>query len=166
MAWQDPPPPPVTCQVCGVVFTVSSQARNPKYCTRACQIKASTAIRSQRRRERREVAERTPDTREMPPMPWLVQYGGLCSDPRTIRRAGYPWTSDDPAERALARRICKSCEISLICLEWSIAGVAPTDTTIYGGAGHFTRNRIRRSRRRPAQPGPQAPEAPPQTATA
>lgn len=160
MAWQDGPPPPVQCEVCGRIFTVSPMARRPKYCGRACQIVASTAIRSARRRERREEAEVTPQV--LPAMPWRIAEAGLCTDPRTLAKAGYVWTSDDQADRDLARRICRSCPASIPCAEWSVASLPATDNNIYAGLGAFGRKRLRGQRRRPA---PQ-PEAPRRTATA
>lgn len=148
--WQDGPPPPVTCAVCGKQFTVSPMARRPKYCGRACQTAASTARRTERRRIRREQLAVTPQVPDVPVMPWRIAESALCADPATTRRIGYPWTSDIPARRALARAVCKSCPVSPQCLEWSITAIPATDTTVYGGAGHFTCNRIRRSRCRPA----------------
>jgi hypothetical protein len=165
MAWQDPPPPPRACEVCGQLFTVSPMARNPRYCGRECQITASTAIRTERRRVRREQAEITPDIRELPPVPWLVREAGLCSDPKTLAKTGHVWTSDDRAERDLAKAICRSCSVQDLCLQWSLA-LPASDDTIYGGAGRFTRNRLRRERR-PAQPAVQQPGAAPrETASA
>jgi hypothetical protein len=155
MAWQDPPPAPRACEVCGQLYAVSAMARNPRYCTRECQIVASTAIRSQRRRERREQAEVTPDIPWMPLMPATLHHDGLCADPRTLAKAGYVWTSDSQPDRLLARRICKSCPVSMICLEWSVAALPATDNAIYAGIGAFTRRKLRGERRRPAQPQPQ-----------
>lgn len=149
MAWQDGPPPPVTCEVCGRKFTVSAMARNPRYCTRTCQIRASTAIRSERRRERRQEAERTPQVPAAPVMPWRIAGSGLCGDPATLRQVGrHIWT--DPASRSLAEAVCKSCPVCLPCQEWAVTYIARTDTAIYAGMTAFGRDRIRRERRRPA----------------
>ena len=162
--WQDPPPPPVTCEVCGRQFTVSAMARRPKYCSRPCQVTASTAIRSQRRRARRAEREITPDIPATPVMPWRIAVSALCGDPATLARVGYVWT--DPAGRDLARAVCRSCPVSIPCAEWAVAYAVRSDTAIYAGMTAFQRDRIRRERRRPAQPASQPVTAPRRAASA
>ena len=53
-------------------------------------------------------------------LPEPVALGGLCVDPRTLAKVGYIWVSDDPADIALARRICRSCSVQQLCRDWSL----------------------------------------------
>lgn len=101
------------------------------YCGRACQIRASTAARTERRRIRREALAVTPDIPDVPVMPWRIAEAGLCGDPRTVAKVGYPWT--DPAGRSLAKAVCKQCPMSIPCGEWAVASLPATDTSVYGG---------------------------------
>jgi WhiB family transcriptional regulator, redox-sensing transcriptional regulator len=91
---------------------------------------------------RRERLAVTPDIPDVPVMPWRIAEAGLCGDPATVARVGYVWT--DPAGRSLAKAVCRSCPMSIPCLEWAVASLPATDTSVYGGTTAFQRARIRR----------------------
>jgi len=159
-----PLPAPAECERCGAAYVPAPRpgGKPQRYCSDRC---ADRAYKARIRTERGTGQPAAPQARELPAMPWLVQYGGLCSDPRTVRRAGYVWTSDDAADRDLARRICKSCPVSIPCLEWSVLALPAVDNNVYAGIGAFGRRRIREGRRRPAEVTAQ-PDATRETATA
>ena len=88
---------------------------------------------------------------DLPPAAFFVD--GLCTDPRTLARTGPVWTSDDPQDRDLARRICRSCDVRLLCLDWSLH-LPRWDRGIYAGLAVSGRRKLRSQRQ-------QAPEAAP-----
>lgn len=159
-----PLPPAAECERCGRAYVPAPRpgGRPQRYCSDRC---ADRGYKAERRAERGS-GPVAPQAREIPPMPWRIAEAGLCADPRTVARTGYVWTSSDPASRRLARAVCKSCPAQIPCMEWSVIAVPATDNAIYAGAGRFTRNRIRRSRRRPAavpaQPGDTRGTVPPE----
>ena len=122
-----PLPAPRECEHCGRVYIpVPRPGGKPqRYCSSRC---ADRGYKAERRAERSSEPA-APQVREMPPMPWRIAESGLCTDPRTVRRVGYPWTSDSPDRRALAKRLCKSCPVSPQCLQWSLS-LPASDTAI------------------------------------
>lgn len=67
---------------------------------------------------------------------------GLCADPKTLRRFGAVWTSDFEADRQTARRLCRSCAVSLLCADWSLS-LPRDDNSIYAAMGRADRRRLR-----------------------
>jgi hypothetical protein len=77
-------------------------------------------------------------------LPEAVAAEGLCVDPRTLRKVGYIWVSDDPADIALARRICRSCSVQMICRSWALK--QPWSTWgIFADTDRAQRRRLRRN---------------------
>jgi len=77
-------------------------------------------------------------------LPEPVALGGLCADPRTLRKVGYVWSSDDPGDVALARRICRSCPVRVLCRAWALE--LPWSTWgIFADTDRAQRRRLRRN---------------------
>ena len=80
-----------------------------------------------------------PPAWEMPALPEVIWLGGLCVQP------GAPlyWTSDDAAEREMARKTCLVCSVRAICRDWSLEALPRADDAIYGALDGNGRRRAR-----------------------
>jgi Transcription factor WhiB len=71
----------------------------------------------------------------------------LCVRTRPPER--HYWTSDDAAERELARRACHQCPIRRACADWAVTSIPidnhNPDLTIWGGMNQAERYRRRRA---------------------
>lgn len=77
-------------------------------------------------------------------LPEAVAAEGLCVQPGLRPEHRYIWVSDDPADIALARRICRSCSVQMLCRDWSLK--QPWSTWgIFGGTDRAQRRRLRRN---------------------
>jgi hypothetical protein len=86
---------------------------------------------------RRNFPEMTP----MPRQPWELTQGSCVGHSQPSL-----WTSDDAADRNVARQICASCHVQRECLEWALTSLPAHDPAIYGGATPSQRTRLRRER--------------------
>jgi hypothetical protein len=134
------PPPPAECEQCGKPYVprVRGNGGSPqRFCSGQCRFDWHNARRPR-------AVPLPPDypVLTLPPAAFLAE--GLCADPRTLRKVGYPWTSDDPQDRELARRICRSCSVQMMCAEWSLH-LPREDSAIYAAMGGRERRRLRKA---------------------
>lgn len=82
---------------------------------------------------------RPPRFKELPRQPWLAE--GAC-----VGRLPSLHTSDDPADRAEAVRVCEQdCPVLIQCQTWSLS-LPQSDLAIYGGLNASGRARMRLAR--------------------
>ncbi len=144
-----------TCTPCELALQQSEQDGTPRQC-RACRLirplaqfppdpvrphgtLCATCLAVRRRRYPESSPSVIPD---LPDSVFLVN--GLCSDPRTVARVGFVWTSSIEADRRLARALCRSCPVSVLCMEWSLH-LPAWDPAIYAGLSGPQRRRLRRT---------------------
>jgi hypothetical protein len=84
-----------------------------------------------------------PSILELPVIPAAIWAEGQCTRPDLPPHLRRIWTSDDPAERELARKACRCCSVSMLCLDWALRAVPLDDSAIYGGTGRAARRRMR-----------------------
>jgi transcription factor WhiB len=77
---------------------------------------------------------------DLPPQPELA--GGLC----TSHPQPDLWTSPQAADRAEARRVCRSCPLAVPCALWSLH-LPDSDRAVYGGLTPAQRRAAKRRRR-------------------
>ena len=72
----------------------------------------------------------------------------LSDVPCRASAAAYSWTSDDPAEQAVAARACRPCPLVQPCRSYGLAW--PREMGVYGALTHTDRKRINRTERKSA----------------
>jgi hypothetical protein len=63
------------------------------------------------------------------------------------------WSSREPADRAVALRVCRACPVLAVCASWSLS-LPASDSTVWGGLTAGQRRPIRHRRRRQVKAGP------------
>jgi Transcription factor WhiB/Winged helix-turn-helix DNA-binding len=77
-------------------------------------------------------------------LPEAVALAGLCIPPNVRPEHRYIWVSDDPADIALARAICRSCSVQMPSRSWALQ--MPWSTWgIFGDTDRAQRRRLRRN---------------------
>lgn len=138
-------PEPRRCDHCGAEYTPTSRIGGSpqRYCSRQCSIAAANARRPYRRGL--PPPSLPPNILALPVIPEAIWAEGQCTRPDLPERLRHIWTSDDPAEREMARRACRSCSVQMICRDWALHAVPLDDPAVYGGTGPAARRRMRRT---------------------
>jgi Transcription factor WhiB len=132
----------IACQQCGNQFVPVARAggRGHRFCSKRC---ADDSWNARKRIGPRSqpLAQEYPILLALPPVPWQVTLWGLCVV------GGYPsyWTSDEPADRETARRICRACPARIACVEWSLS-LPTNDNAVYAGLNKNGRRELRQAR--------------------
>jgi hypothetical protein len=65
---------------------------------------------------------------------------GLCVHLPSSKR--HYWTSDDEADRKIAKAYCCACPAPIACAEWALKDLPQWDDCIYGGLDVSGRRRL------------------------